>query len=616
MTGNIAIEVLRQALPTLLGNIDDGTFEAIRPHLPDRWLERAGGEILFREGDASDALYLVISGRLQASVAGADGTPRVVGEIGRGESVGEMGVFTGEPRRATVTALRDTVLVQIGIAAFADILKASPALALNLNRVIIDRLQRQNTSARAARNVTNIAVVSVSPGLPTGPMVTALTAELARQQRSVAHLTSGAIDAAAGRPGAAQASDADPDGHQWLVNYLDALEDRHAVVFYETDGALTPWTRRCLRAADEVLLLAAAGAVPEATAVERACLRDEQGSPRVRQTLAVLHPPGTNWATGTAAMLAARPQVNRHFHVRPDQAKDVARLARFLSNAAVGLVLAGGGARGLAHIGVVRALEEAGVPIDAVGGTSIGSVMGACVAFDWGWRRVYDENRRPFLSNPTRDYNLPPLVSLLSGRRLGRILDDSPVGGKQIEDLWLPFFCVSTNYTQACEHVHDRGELKRALMASMAIPGVFPPVIHGTDLLVDGGLFNNMPVDLMARTGVGTILAVDLRPQDQPREPYGFDQVPGTVSLLLDLLRPRRSKRFGLPSMVSTLFTTTMLGNAPKMRAAAADVDLLFNPDVSRFGMLEWRSYDALVDVGYRHAQAVLAERWPLPRAR
>ena len=612
MTGKIAIEVLRQALPALLGNIDGPTFEAIRPHLPDEWLERAGGEVLFDEGDPSDALYLVISGRLQASVRAADGEPHVVGEIGRGESVGEMGVFTGEPRRATITALRDTVLVRIDLAAFQDILRASPALALNLNRIIIDRLQRQNASEKPTHNVTNVAVVGVGEELRPATALADLVAELGLQGHAVLHLTSAMVDAAAGRAGAAQASAADPEGHHWLVNHLDELEDRYALVFYEADAELTAWTRRCLRVADEVVLLVDAKGSPALSAVERACLGDS----RVRQTLVVLHPADTVVPSGTARLLDVRPRVARHFHVRRGTAKDTARLARFLSNTAVGLVLAGGGARGLAHIGVFRALEEAGVPIDAIGGTSIGSIMGACYAFDWGWRRVYDENKGPFLSNPTRDYNWLPMVSLLSGRKLERILAGSPINGIDVEDLWLPFYCVSSNYSQACERVHARGNLKRAITASMAIPGVFPPVIEGSDLLVDGGLFNNMPVDVMARTGVRTILAVDLRPAEEPVDPLDFDVVPGTWALLLDRLRGGARRRFRIPSMLTTLITTTTLGSAQKMRAVSADVDLMFNPDVSRFGMLEWRSYDRLVELGYNHAKEVLAKRWPLVPAR
>lgn len=605
----LQLEALRQILPRLLGDLDEATFEAIRPHLVWTTVELAGGEVLFREGDPSDALYVLISGRLQAIVSGADGLPQSVGEIGRGESVGEMGVFSGQPRRATVAALRDSVLARVELSTFHAVIEAAPKLALNLNRVIIERLQRRNTSHKPARNVTNIAVVGVSPGSPPGTILRPLLAELQSQQQTVMHLTSASIDAAAGRAGAAQVTDDDPDAHFWLVKHLDELEGRYSLVFYEADPTPTEWTRRCLRQADEVLLLATAAASPELSAIENCCLGGSQT--RVRQTLVLLHPAHTAWPEGTLHFLARRPNVQRHFHVRAGQEKDLARLARFLSGNAVGLVFAGGGARGLAHVGVFRALEEAGVPVDIFGGTSIGSVLGACMACDWPWQKVYSENKREFLSNPTSDFNLIPLVSLLAGRKLDRILAAS-FANRHIEEMWRPFFCVSSNYSRACEHVHTRGELKRALLASMAIPGVFPPVVSGNDFLVDGGIFNNMPVDVMARTGVRTILAVDLRLDNKQRGELTFKDVPGAWALLADRFRPAAQRRYQVPSMLTTLMAANTLNSEQKMCEVVADADVLFNPDVRRFGLLEWKSYDLLVDEGYRHAQEVLAKRpWP-----
>ena len=605
------LDALRLALPRLFGNLDETTFAAIRPHLVWEWVERSSGEILFHEGDPSDALYVLISGRLQASVLCPPGAPEVVGEIGRGESVGEMGVFTGEARRATVTALRDSVLARIELAAFQEILKAFPGLALNLNRVIIERLQRRNSSQKPIRNVTNLALLSVSENLDPSALLGQLLAQLQTQQQTVLRLTSELIDQAAGRVGAAQATDAEPEAHRWLVGYLDELEARYSLVFYEADPTPTAWTRRCLRQADEVLLVAMATASPALSPAERTCLSGAQSLTRVRQTLVLLHPADAEWASGTPQFLALRPGVNRHYHVRAGHEKDVARLARFLSGRAVGLVLAGGGARGLAHIGVLRALDEAGVPIDTIGGTSIGSVLAACYACDWGWQRVFQENRREFLSNPTSDFNFIPLVSLLAGRKLDRILAAS-FAEHHIEEMWLPFFCVSSNYTQAREVVHTHGNLKRALLASMAIPGVFPPIVSGNDLLVDGGVFNNMPVDIMARTGAHTIMAVDLRPEDKQHRELTFDQVPSTWTLLLDRLKPLAQRRYHLPSLINILMAANTLNSDQKMTQVLADVDLLFHPDVSGFGLVEWKSYDVLVEQGYRHAQEVLARHpWP-----
>ena len=603
---NPQLDALQRALPGLFGDLDETTFEAIRPHLTWKWVELGGGEVLFLQGDPSDALYVLISGRLQATVATPTGQ-HLVGEIGRGETVGEMGVFTGQSRRATITAARDSVLARIEIATFEKILKVQPSLALNLNRIIIERLQRRNTSQKTIRNVTNVAVLSISERLRPGTVLQDLLPQLESGGQAVVHITSELIDAAAGRRGAAQVTETDSNSHRWLVNHLDELESRYSLILYETDRIPSAWTRRCLRQADEVWLLAAAGESPKLSDIERECLSGAGAVSRVRQTLILLHPGGAEWATSTPEFLAARPGVSRYYHLRAGQEKDVASLARFMSGTAVGLVLAGGGARGIAHIGVVRALEEAKIPVDSVGGTSIGSVLAACVARDWGWEQIFDVNRQVFLSNPTSDFNFPPLVSLLAGRKLDRILTGS-FGESKIEEAWKPFFCVSSNYTQACEVVHTHGNFKRAILASMAIPGVFPPIVSGNDLLVDGGLLNNMPVDVMARTGVSNIMAVDLRPDDKQRRELGCDRVPATWQLLVDRLRPASRRRYYLPSMLATLMTSTTLNSYQKMSQVVADVDLLFKPDVRRFGLLDWKSYDLIVEQGYHDAMEVIAK--------
>jgi NTE family protein len=598
-------DVLRTVLSRLFGELNEETFEIIRPYLS--WIELAGGDVLFQEGAVSDALYLVISGRLQATVADAAGRPKIVGDIGRGESAGEMGVFSGKPRRATVTAIRDSVLAKIELASFQAILQAVPALTLNLNRLIIERLQLSNLSQKRTRNVTNIAIVGVSAGVSVANFLQELSAELTRQKQTVVHLTSVGIDQAAGRTGAAQVSNDDPPALYWLSNYLDKLEGEFSLVFYETDSTPTEWTRRCFRQADEVLLLADAQASPELSTIELTALRGS--TTRARQDLVLLHPAQAEWADGTLEFLARRPNLQRHYQVRAGNRGDLARLARFLSGHAVGLVLAGGGARGLAHAGVFRALAEAGVEVDAVGGTSMGSLLAVGLGLDWNWQRIREVSQHQAASNPTGDFNLVPLVSLLAGKRLDRSLLGL-FGHRHIEEMWRPYFCVSSNFTKACEVVHTSGELRRALRASMAVPGVFPPVVSGDALLVDGGVFNNLPVDVMARMGVRKILAVDLRPEVKPSM-FDFTDVPGGWTLLWDRLRGSKRRRFQIPSLLNLLVATSTLGSDQKMSQLAVDVDVLFEPNVGHFGMLEWKAFDRLFEEGYRQAREVLARHPP-----
>ena len=126
-------------------------------------------------------------------------------------------------------------------------------------------------------------------------------------------------------------------------------------------------------------------------------------------------------------------------------------------------------------------------------------------------------------------------------------------------------------------------------------------------MLVDGGVLNNMPVDVMARTGVSKIMAVDLRPTISSRE-LGFDQVPSNWNLLIDRLLPKPRRHYHVPSIMTALVAANTLNRNQKMAQVIADVDVLFKPDVGRFGLLDWKSYDLIVEQGYRHAQEVLAK--------
>jgi len=218
----------------------------------------------------------------------------------------------------------------------------------------------------------------------------------------------------------------------------------------------------------------------------------------------------------------AHSAVADHHHLRDGHPEDMARLARMVTGTGYGLVLGGGGPRGFAHLGVLRALEEAGVPIDVVGGTSIGALMGAISALGMDdaervARAVTAFTRSGRLVSPTL-----PLVALSSGRRVDRLLAEH-LGPAMIEDLPQRFFCVSANLTTAEEVIHERGPLWPAVRASLSLPGIFPPVYADGHLLIDGGALDNVPVEVMrARVGNGCVIAVDLSPEMEPMTAVPF----------------------------------------------------------------------------------------------
>jgi predicted acylesterase/phospholipase RssA len=302
--------------------------------------------------------------------------------------------------------------------------------------------------------------------------------------------------------------------------------------------------------------------------------------------------------TGTDAWIAACGAAAHH-HVREGDAGDMRRLVRLLTGRAIGLVLSGGGARGFAHIGVIEALRDAGIPIDAIGGTSMGAVIAAQYATGADPARLRRVNREQWADrNPLKDKTLP-VVALLAGHRLERMID-TMFGDRRIEDLWTRCFCVSADLTHAQMRVHDRGPLGRAVRASMSLPGIAIPVHEEGAMLVDGGLLNNLPADVM-REMCGRVIAVDVSPSKDLAiaAPY-----PPAASGWRLLWGRGASK---LPGIGAILMRSVLLGSTRHQQTVARDVDLYLHPPLESYGMFEWTAVEAIADAGYAFARQALA---------
>jgi predicted acylesterase/phospholipase RssA len=401
-------------------------------------------------------------------------------------------------------------------------------------------------------------------------------------------------------PGAAQRAPGDP-GRAELTEWLHSVERGHDHVIYEPDAEDTTWSRLCLSQSDVVLLAASAGDDPSIGAVEARAL--ETGW--LRCELVLLHPARP---AGTAAWLAGRPVADYH-HLRANRPGDVARLARMITGTGCGLVLGGGGARGIAHLGVILALEEAGVPIDVVGGTSMGAIIAALCAL--GMDHAERVARITAVARHGRRLITPtlPLIALSAGRYLDRILIEN-LGSVPIEDLPLRFFCISANLNRAEEVIHERGPLWPAVRASLALPGIFPPVYAAGDLLIDGSAVNNVPVDVMrGRVGNGRIVAVNVSPEVEPLTATPFEAGLSGWRVLGHRLNPFAPPQ-PVPNVVDILSRSTGLSQVRYQRAAldGDHIDLLLSPPVAGIGSLDFKGGLALIEVGYRHAVEALAK--------
>ena len=554
-------------------------FDSLEPALRD-WLhskmERLtleSGETLFTAGAPSDCLYLVTRGALGAFAP--DDASILLGQVVAGETVGELGLVTKRPRTATVRALRDSALLRLSPEGFDSLCRTHPEAVLALARVVLERAQRP-IHQRLAAHPRTIALLPQRGGLHLDAFAGWL-AEALGGETKVAIV---------------RRSDAPTD------DALDALERDRAFVIYLAQPEADAWRKRCLRQAD-ALVFAVDLTEPCAPWCE---LERGVHAPLPRpEHLVVIHsgdvPPGCGrpWKE-------KRPQAQLH-HLRGSG--DAPRIARIISGEPKGIVLSGGGARGFAHLGVLRALEEAKVPIDVVGGASIGAIIGAGYAADWSISEMTQVYRSSFIAeNPLSDWTLP-FISLVGGRAVSRLLKEA-YGRRDIEDLVRPYFCVSTNLTAGRSMVHRSGRLWKWLRASAAIPGVLPPVFQGGQVLVDGGVMNNLPVDVMRDGLVADVIAVDIGADDAVLAPAKLDEfeLPSIWRVVWDWLTGTRR-----PSMAKLMLGSGMVNSTAATFAARAASSLVLTPPVSDIDLLDFESFDVAIERGYESTCRALEEQ-------
>lgn len=566
-------------VPALIGRVSlfAPLSHAQRSAMADalRWVCLPGGQYLFKAGEVADALYLLRSGSLGVF----DGPTELIRQVSADDCVGEVSLLSGEALRYNVRALRDCELLRLDRDHFEQLIEQHPRAMLGLARQTIDRLIRRERHAEPPDKPRTFAILPVDNSVP----VRALAMQLAQALENYGSCL--VVDA---EHGANRGSD-------WFAE----REAQVRFVIYVDSTGEAAWRMRCLRQAD-VLLLPAFAAQPGQPWPEAAPGHPARIQYRPRHLL-LIHP-AHRVLPGAARRWRAQFSGELHHHHICGES-DIPRIARLISGHARGLVLAGGGARGLAHLGALRALREAGQHFDAVGGTSIGAIIGAGVANLWSideMMRVYYE---AFVrGKPLSDWTVP-LVALARGQRAATMLRRA-FGAIDIEDLELPFFCVTTNLSGHGKVIHRHGPLWLWLRASSSIPGILPPVLHRGQVYVDGALVDNLPTDVMADDGVAHITAVSIRADIELRAQTEEFATPPWWRLWL-----RQRRGTGWPKLVSTLTRAAMVNSEENGQHCHDLADVLITPPLEHVGMLAWQDWQLAVDAGYEETMRVLEAR-------
>lgn len=562
------------------------------------WVPLRRGRLLFEQNAAGGELYLVISGRVRTVRIDKAGGQHVLGEAGRGEIVGELSFFGVEPRGERVEAVRDSVLVGLANDEFERLVARRPQTLRQVTRLLVERLAGGRTEPAGGR-VTNVAVLAASPGAPVDAFCARLESALAAFGPTL-RLTAEEVDRRMAEAGIGQAWDG-PESAR-LLAWLEAREVDHRFVLYQADAGATAWTRRCMRQADRVLLVARSDEDPGPGPLETALAELEDRATDAYEVLVLVHPNGSCLPSGTSRWLAGR-RVREHVHLRWDGEGDFARLGRMLAGRSIGVVLGGGGARGFAHIGVLRALTEAGVPIDFIGGTSMGAAVGAQYALGGPPEELLGINRRIYLEwRPQKQITLP-LVALVDNQLAG-VCGQRVYGEVDIEDLWTPYFCITSNLTTAEMGVHRTGLLRKYVLASASIPVFAPPILEGNHLLVDGALLNNVPTDVMRQQGCGIVVASEVSIEED--EHFSADRVPTGWEVLRGRFRKATAPKF--PGIMEMAMRASLLHSTSRERESLESADFCLRPPIEAFGLMEFERMDDIAAAGYEYARKAIAD--------
>ncbi|KAI1344966.1 hypothetical protein F5Y15DRAFT_410652 [Xylariaceae sp. FL0016] len=644
---------LTSLLPRLLLHIDFAL----------EWVQVNASQVLFNKDEESEAIYLVLNGRLRLVEDGRDGGMSVRAEFGQGDSVGELEVMTESARSGTLHAIRDTELVKFPRTLFNSLAQEHPNITIKISKIIASRMRLlvddPTLSAKDAAagssinkssstlNMRTVAVLPVRGGVPVvefgNRLMNALTqvgtpngATSLNQSAILSHLGKHAFNKM---------------GKLKLSHYLADLEEKYGLVVYVADTSVTsPWTQTCITQADCILLVGLAEGSPEIGEYERFMLGMKSTA---RKTLVLLHadrysPPGLtrawlrnrvwingghhhlqmDFGTGTVPVhpptrkgvlnLKERVQILqaeiqkytvRKIRQRPYYSPDAPfkgdfqRLARRLCGKSIGLVLGGGGARGIVQIGIIRAMEEAGIPIDIIGGTSIGSFIGALYARHadvvpmFGLAKKF-AGRMASMWRFALDLTYPS-ASYTTGHEFNRGIFKT-FGKHQIEDFWLEFYCNTTNISKSRAEIHTSGYAWRYVRASMSLAGLLPPLCDEGSMLLDGGYIDNLTVSHMKALGADVIFAIDVGSlDDDTPQSYG-DSLSGMWAF------------FNRWNPFSTIPNPPTLAEIQARLAYVSSVDALeraktmpgciyMRPPIDEYGTLDFGKFDEICEMGYKY---------------
>jgi NTE family protein len=572
-------------------DLEEGERARLAAELETLNLKR--GDVLVRQGETADALYIVVTGRFLVTVTGRR---EAVADLGPGQPVGEIAFLAGGARTATVTALRDSLVLRLGRAEFEELSAKNPSILRTLTVTLARRVAEGNVTRAPPPDPRPRTVTLIRAGasdLPPG-FVIGLTRVFRRANRTMLvwpEMARTVLPVSV------------PIDSTEATRALNALEAQYDYVLFVAEPELTPWSEKAIRQADLVLAVGMHTADHAPNALER--LAGELLPPDAQRLVLLHETRGT--ISGTARWLAPR-SIAMHHHVALDNVGDAERLYRFINGTALGLVACGGGAYCAAHVGLYKALVQSGVTFDIMGGTSGGAAMVAAFAMGADPDDVDRATHDIFVTHGAMRRYTWPRYSLLDHTHYDRQLANY-YAGVDIEDLWIPYFCVSTNLSSYDLHRHRQGDLWGAVRATGSIPVLLPPYYtKDGHMLVDGAILDNVPIGVMHELKSGPNVVISFEVPKLQRFEVDYRTLPGRTALLKAMINPLLRRAFPRAPGPGTVLMRAMMANRQGFeRRLRADDLLLVPPFPQDMAILDWHRHTELMERTYRWARHELA---------
>ncbi len=616
---------------------------------------------IFKMNDPADCLYIIKSGEVKV-VAGEDDTDEVLAYLGRGSYFGEMAMLTGEPRSASIITTMDTELFMLTKQDFDQLLARHPSIAVTLSHVLSQRL-RDLSIKRAGRQNKLISIINPLTEAYGHDIVIDLARRLVKETNGRVALVD--IAPVGERIRSSSEENQESKGAYWIIRNLDNIQEEElekllpkdadgvnffvpplqkepplstyivqllslfkefynfVLIHVKADSDYHDDIMKIVEQSNTVLYLLKQPDTPAEAAQETALLRalhQEQAGLMKKTELVVLRDsPDSSFSEqlssfvdrtrihylriGEPAQMLFRSPSETVITVSepvPQTQRDVSRIARRLGNVSVGLVLGGGGARAYAHLGILKVLEEEHIPVDIIAGTSMGAFLGALYIMGKSIDEILEISQEAW-----RRLNSPfswtlPRVAFIKGKRIDRLVHDI-FGDTLIEDLPLPFFCVAADLVSGQEVVLGSGKLYKAILATGALPAFFQPVAIKNMFLVDGGVVNNVPGDVLKKQGIDIVIAVDVTPEREvhliPKQDC-FDVATSSLRQRLLCYLKYVKARFGTILLPRIIMRVIAIEGLEITRNKSRYFDIHIKPNLENFDLFDFRRLRDIVNIG------------------